>query len=190
MHALASASLWTGLKRCKSGIGVDIGKRLATAGPVGFRFMLILALLLCLLPLVGVALILTQGWVTTVDGLFMSLILLAMSGVFALNTLLHLRSMRSPAAKSKGSAGEPARFAGNRGEGVRRERGLVQSVSFYEAPVGQPNSSLVVLKDGATGSRVIVLEGDVRNLLPTGKRVEITCQPNGRLDSVVEVQYL
>jgi hypothetical protein len=30
----------------------------------------------------------------------------------------------------------------------------------------------------------------VRNLLPAGKRVEITCQPKGRLDSVLEVQYL
>lgn len=152
--------------------------------------MLILLLVLCLLPLVGVALILTQGWVTTVDGLFTSLILLAMSGIFALNMLLHLRAMRAPAAKTKGTAGDPLTFGGNRGEGVHRERGLVQSVSFYEAPVGQPNSSLVVLKDGASGSRVIVCEGDVRNLLPTGKRVEITCQPKGRLDSVLEVQYL
>lgn len=166
------------------------GKRLATAGPVGFRFMLILSLVLCLLPLVGVALIFTQGWVTTVDGLFTSLILLAMSGIFALNALLEFRAMRAPAAKSKGSAGEPVRFAGSPGEGIHRERGLVQSVSFYEAPVGQPNSSLVVLKDGASGSRVIAVEGDVRNLLPTGKRVEITCQPKGRLDSVLEVQYL
>jgi hypothetical protein len=152
--------------------------------------MLILSLVLCLLPLVGVALILTQAWVTTVDGLFMSLILLTMSGIFALNAVLEFRSMRAPSAKAKGSAGESVTFAGNRGEGVRRERGLVQSVSFYEAPVGQPNSSLVVLKDGASGSRVIALEGDVRNLLPAGKRVEITCQPKGRLDSVLEVQYL
>jgi hypothetical protein len=151
--------------------------------------MLILSLVLCLLPLVGVALIFTQGWVTTVDGLFTSLILLAMSGIFALNALLEFRAMRAPAVKSKGSAGEPVRFAGSPGEGIHRERGLVQSVSFYEAPVGQPNSSLVVLKDGASGSRVIAVEGDVRNLLPTGKRVEITCQPKGRLDSVLEVQY-
>jgi len=165
------------------------GKRLATAGPVGFRFMLILSLVLFLLPLVGVALILTQPWLTTVDGLFMSLILLAMSGIFALNTFLEFRSMRAPAAKSKGSAGGPT-FASKRGEGIHRERGLVQSVSFYEAPVGQPNSSLVVLKDGATGSRVIAFEGDVRNLLPTGKHVEITCQAKGKFDSVVEVQYL
>ena len=151
--------------------------------------MLILSVLLCLLPLAGVALILTQGWVTTVDGLFMSLILLAMSGIFALNALLEFRSMRAPAAKNK-PPGEPATFVGNRSEAVRYERGLVQSVSFYEAPVGQPNSSLVVLKDGGSAVRVLAVEGDVRNLLPTGKRVEITCQPKGQFDSVLEVQYL
>src|SRR5579864_370242 len=157
---------------------------------VGFIFMLILSVVLCLLPLVGVALILTQSWVTTVDGLFMSLILLAMSGIFALNAFLEFRAMRAPVAKTKGPSGEPMTFGGSRGEGVRRERGLVQSVSFYEAAVGQPNSSLVVLKDGGSAMRVLAIEGDVRNLLPTGKRVEITCQPKGQFDSVVEVQYL
>ena len=153
--------------------------------------MLILSLLLCLLPLVGVGLILTGGWVTTVDGLFTSLILLAMSGIFALNAFLEFRSMREPAAKNKpGGTASAASFGGPRGEGVRRERGLVESVSFYEAQVGQPDKSLVVLKNGASGSRVIAFEGDLRNLLPTGKRVEIVCRPKGRFDSVVEVQYL
>jgi len=152
--------------------------------------MLILSLLLCLLPLVGVGLILTGGWVTTVDGLFTSLILLAMSGIFALNAFLEFRSMREPAAKNKQGGTAPASFGGPRVEGVRRERGLVESVSFYEAQVGQPDKSLVVLKNGASGSRVIAFEGDLRNLLPTGKRVEIVCQPRGRFDSVVEVQYL
>lgn len=151
--------------------------------------MLILSLLLCLLPLVGVGLILTGGWVTTVDGLFTSLILLAMSGIFALNAFLEFRSMREPVAKNKQPGTAPA-FAGARGEGVRRERGLVESVSFYEAQVGQPNKSLVVLKDGGSGSRLIAFEGDLRNLLPTGKRVEIVCQPKGSFDSVVDVQYL
>ena len=152
--------------------------------------MLILSLVLCLLPLVGVGLILTGGWATTVDGLFTSLILLAMSGVFALNAFLQFRSMRKPAAKNKPGGTSPVSVAGSRGEGVRRERGLVESVSFYEAQVGQPDKSLVVLKNGASGSRVIAFEGDLRNLLPTGKRVEIVCQPKGGFDSVMEVQYL
>lgn len=153
--------------------------------------MLILSLVLVVLPLVGVALILTQGWVTTVDGLFMSLILLAMSGIFALSALLEFKAMRAPSAKAKTAGGvAPVAFSGARGEGVRRERGLVESVSFYEAQVGEPNKSLVVLKDGASGARVIAFEGDLRNLLPAGKRVEITCQPKGKFDSVVEVQYL
>ncbi len=152
--------------------------------------MLILSLVLCLLPLVGVALILTQGWVTTVDGLFTSLILLAISGVFALGAFLEFRSMRAPAAKGKSPGASPMSFGGTRTEGVRHERGLVETVLFYEAQVGQPDKSLVVLKDGASGERVIAFEGDLRNLLPTGKRVEITCRARGKFDSVLEVQYL
>jgi hypothetical protein len=157
----------------------------------GFCFMLILSLVLVVLPLVGVGLILTQGWLTTVDGLFMSLILLAMSGIFALSAVLEFRAMRAPSTKAKTPGGATAvAFSGPRGEGIRRERGLVESVSFYEAQVGEPNKSLVVLRDGASGSRVIAFEGDLRNLLPTGKRVEITCQPKGKFDAVVEVQYI
>lgn len=151
--------------------------------------MLILCVVLCLLPLVGIALILTQGWMTTVDGLFTSLILLAMSGIFALGAFLEFRSLRAPVAKTKSPGATPS-FGGPRGEGLRRERGLVETVLFYEAQVGQPDKSLVVLKDGASGERVIAFEGDLRNLLPAGKRVEILCQPRGKFDSALEVQYL
>jgi hypothetical protein len=52
---------------------------------------LILSLLLIVLPLVGVAWTLMNGMITTVDGLFMSLILLTLSGVFALNGWWELR---------------------------------------------------------------------------------------------------
>ncbi len=152
--------------------------------------MLILSVVLCLLPLVGIALIVTTDWMTTVDGLFTSLILLAMSGIFALGAFLEFRSTHAPAAKTKSPGGSPVSFGGPRGDGVRRERGLVETVLFYEAQVGQPDKSLVVLKDGASGERVIAFEGDLRNLLPTGKRVEILCQPRGKFDSALEVQYL
>ena len=53
--------------------------------------MLILSVLLALIPLLGIAWILMHGSITTVDGLFMSLILLAMSGIVGLNVLLELR---------------------------------------------------------------------------------------------------
>jgi hypothetical protein len=53
--------------------------------------MLFVSILLGLIPLAGIAWILTAGSITTVDGMFMSLILLTISGVFFFNVLLELR---------------------------------------------------------------------------------------------------
>ncbi|MGB8583169.1 MAG: hypothetical protein WCD47_20295 [Candidatus Sulfotelmatobacter sp.] len=59
--------------------------------------MLALSLVLAILPLLGVIWIFVSGMITlsppsaTVDGLFMSLILLALSGTFALNAFWEMR---------------------------------------------------------------------------------------------------
>jgi hypothetical protein len=53
--------------------------------------MLLLSILLALVPLAGIAWIVITRSLTSVDGLFMSLILLAISGVFLLNIFLELR---------------------------------------------------------------------------------------------------
>lgn len=57
--------------------------------------MLLVTLALCialaLLPLAGIAWILLAGSITSVDGLFMSLILLTLSGVFFFNLFLEFR---------------------------------------------------------------------------------------------------
>ena len=53
--------------------------------------MLLISMLLGILPLAGIAWILVSGSITTVDGMFMSLILLTLSGIFFLNVLLELR---------------------------------------------------------------------------------------------------
>ncbi len=76
--------------------------------------MLALSLVLGILPLLGVAWTLMNGMITTVDGLFMSLILLILSGVFMLNAYWEMRDLgmlgkkkavpvpaaKSPAAKA------------------------------------------------------------------------------------------
>jgi hypothetical protein len=75
--------------------------------------MLILSLVLAILPLLGVAWIFVSGMITlsppsaTIDGLFMSLILLALSGTFLLNAYWEMRDQgiikkktAAPAAKS------------------------------------------------------------------------------------------
>jgi uncharacterized membrane protein len=53
--------------------------------------MLLISIVLGLLPLAGIAWIIVAGSITTVDGLFMSLILLTLSGIFFLNTFWELR---------------------------------------------------------------------------------------------------
>jgi uncharacterized membrane protein len=61
--------------------------------------MLALSLVLGILPLAGIALIFANGMIVispfsaTIDGLFMTLILLMLSGVFMLNVLWELRDM-------------------------------------------------------------------------------------------------
>lgn len=147
---------------------------------------LALSLLLSLLPLLGVAWIAVYGSVTTVDGLFMSLILLAISGVLALNALLELKNKLHPSSTptssraSSGSSGAPGGLV---------QRGKVANVQFFEAHVGEPNKSIVTLEDGGRSSHLVVLEGDVRNALPVGRKVEITLRKEGTANVLINVNY-
>ena len=53
--------------------------------------VLVISLFLALIPLLGIGYIVFFGSPTTVDGLFMSLILLSISGILGLNVLIELR---------------------------------------------------------------------------------------------------
>ena len=53
--------------------------------------MLVLSILLGMVPLLGIARIVMNGAITTVDGLFMSIIMLALSGILFLNVYLEAR---------------------------------------------------------------------------------------------------
>jgi hypothetical protein len=53
--------------------------------------MLLTSILLGMIPVAGIGWIVMGGGITTVDGLFMSLILLTLSGIFFLNAALDLR---------------------------------------------------------------------------------------------------
>lgn len=53
--------------------------------------MLLISIVLGTIPLAGVVWIVLTGAITTVDGLFVSLIFLCLSGVFYLNAALDLR---------------------------------------------------------------------------------------------------
>jgi hypothetical protein len=54
--------------------------------------MLVLSVVLGLVPLAGVAWTVLNGTITTVDGLFLSLILLTLSGILFLNAFLETRA--------------------------------------------------------------------------------------------------
>jgi hypothetical protein len=56
-----------------------------------FPVMLLLSILLGLIPLAGIGWIIVSGTITTVDGLFESIIMLSISGVFFLNVFWELR---------------------------------------------------------------------------------------------------
>ena len=92
--------------------------------------MLVISILLALIPLLGVAWIAVYGSITTVDGLFMASILLAMSGIVGLNVLIELRKVRTGAP---GSSTAASAFSGG-----LRQRGKVESVQFDQSGVGQP----------------------------------------------------
>lgn len=142
--------------------------------------MLVISVLLALVPLLGIAWIVLYGSITTVDGLFMSLILAAMSGIVGLNILIELRK--------RGTGKQSAATATSTAAGGLRQQGKVQSVQFYESGVGQPNKSVVTLSDRGA-SNLLVLEGDMRNALPVGQKVLVTFRKESGHNVLVDVDY-
>jgi hypothetical protein len=57
----------------------------------GAMLVVLLSILLGIIPLLGIVWIVMSHTMTTVDGLFLSLILLALSGIFFLNAVLEFR---------------------------------------------------------------------------------------------------
>ena len=82
--------------------------QLFTGGSV-LSMMLVISLVLGILPLLGVVWTLMNGMITTVDGLFMSLILLTLSGIFLLNAYWEMRDLGMLGEKTPGKkAAAPA----------------------------------------------------------------------------------
>ncbi len=146
--------------------------------------IVVISLILALIPLLGIVWIVVYGSPTTVDGLFMSLILLAMSGILGLNALYELRKRVSGSGRKQGSSAASALSSGG-----FIQRGKVESVLFFESNVGHPNQSIVTLSDGASSSQMLALEGDMRNALPVGQKVEITFRRESRYNVLVNVNY-
>jgi hypothetical protein len=83
-----------------------INFRYSITGGNLLSMMLALSLVLAILPLLGVVWTLMNGMITTVDGLFISLILLTLSGVFMLNAYWEMRDS-GMIGKKKAAAAAP-----------------------------------------------------------------------------------
>jgi|SRR5580700_10719469 hypothetical protein len=149
--------------------------------------VLLLLLLIAAVPLIGVVWIIFYGSVTTVDGLFMSLILLTMSGIVGTTALFELRRRMSGQGVGMGAA---AALAGQSlYPGELEHRGKVQDVVFFESNVGQPNKSIVTLSDGGGAPQTLVVEGDMRNALPIGQKVHILLRKEGGQNVLINLSY-
>jgi len=69
----------------------EIANRKELSGGFLLALLLLLSIVLGTIPLAGIVWIALSGAIATVDGLFMSLILVSLSGVFYLNAVLELR---------------------------------------------------------------------------------------------------
>ncbi len=129
-----------------------------------------LAGLLALVPILGIAYIVLSGSLFTVDGLFMIIILLTISGVFGLGAMLELRGMKM--ATAEGTA--VAVMLPGAAQPTVVEKGTVLDLQFFESSVGMPNKTIVEFKpDGAKDSRLVTFVGNVRDQLPVGSRVKL-----------------
>lgn len=95
--------------------------------------MLIISAVLAVLPLIAIAYMFAQGSINTVDNLFYILILLAMSGIFALNAYLESRDRKRYRTMAAGASAQWTAATGFRIEG-----GLVESVIFLKALSARP----------------------------------------------------
>jgi hypothetical protein len=150
--------------------------------------VLLISLILALIPVLGIVYIVVFGSPTTVDGLFMALILFSISAILGLNALIELRKGKSAFAPSRSAFA--ARRTASVTDGSRlKTRGKVKDVVFFESNVGQPNKSIVTLSDGDGSLRTLALEGDTRNALPVGQTVEITLRKEAGRNVLVDVSY-
>jgi hypothetical protein len=140
---------------------------------------LITTFVLAFLPLLGIVYIFISGMLFTVDGLFMSLILITISGICGTMGLYEIL---------KGNLSSSGKTGAAAAAGAAVQRGRVHSVEFFESSVGQPNKSIVTLGDGKAPV-TLVFEGDLRNALPVGQKVEVTLRKASGYNVLLHVSY-
>ena len=105
-----------------------------------------------------------------------------MSGIVGLNVLIELRKQGS--GKAKLCDGNLDRSPAGSGNGER-----CRAFSSTNPAWASPTSPIVTLSDGAASSNLLVLEGDMRNALPVGQKVEVTFRKESGHNVLVDVDY-
>lgn len=147
--------------------------------------LLIISVVLAIVPLLGIVWVIVSPSTFTVDGLFLSLILASISGIFALNAFWEFQRVRR--RRALGFTKSVVRLA-PAVAGAGSVQGLVQRVDFYEAHVGQANKSVITIANGSN-ARVLVLAGDLRNRVPTGKRVQLVYRDHDGVNTLIDADY-
>lgn len=80
--------------------------------------MLLISIVLGVVPLIGIAWTFATGTIATVDGLFMSLILLTLSGIFFLNAFWEARDRGALAFLHKNKVAAPSKDAAGKSGGA------------------------------------------------------------------------
>ncbi len=169
----------------------------------------LLSVVLGLLPLAGIGFIVYSGWIQTVDGLFMTLILLALSGVFFFDVFLDLRKRgmvpflkpaapgtssgavkgATAAASSRTSARQPVQVVARPiAEGAQSVHGVIESVEFFEAPIGTPDKTLVLVRNGYDAAQMLSFNGDVRPKLQPGRKTRLTFKSQANQATLLSVE--
>lgn len=166
--------------------------------------MLFLAsLALTTLPLLGIAYIILSSSslsaLLTVDNLFTAIMLGTMSAIFGIDVLLALKEngWRPPLGKWRPARAASASTASGMvltRSGAFLESGVVDSVSYFESTIGQPNRLVLTLRDNQGADkeaqpRVLVFHGDLRDQFPVGRRVAITYRKEDEANTLLQRRY-
>ncbi len=134
----------------------------------------------------------------TVDGLFLTLILLTIGGLMFLNAvmeansrgLIHLPGLPGHEATAGGSGVTYSSTGVAMAGDFKSEVGVIEKVEYYDAPVGQPNKSFVQLRSkGEKAPHTIVLAGNMTSLLIPGRRMQIIYKPQADAATLVSFDF-
>jgi len=127
--------------------------------------VLLLSLVLALIPLLVLR---GSSFMVRHDGGWTVYVIdpVAMSGILGMNVMLEVRKRHGLPRKVACSTARTTR------DGLVQS-GKVESVQFFESNV-ESRTSRVTLSNGAKSSNMLILEGDMRNALPVGQKVEVT----------------